>query len=221
MPRGPNTPVTRRVNPAGAHSLNEPGQPSRTGATPAELRAQIAAIVEWLASDKPAHKRYQPRDGLTFCNIYAHDFCHLAGVYLPRVWWTPKAVATLLIGAAVEPRYNDTIIELRANDLFRWLRDFGLQFGWRQTGSLTKLQAEVNQGALGLIVARRKEDGKSGHIVMVVPETASHSAKRSADGEVTAPLQSQAGATNFQYGTGRPDWWRGAEFAEFAYWLHA
>lgn len=221
MPRGPNTPITRRINPAGAHSLNEPGQPSRTGTTPAELREQIAAIVEWLAADKPTHKRYKPRDGLTFCNIYAHDFCHLAGVYLPRVWWTPKAVATLVVGGSVEPLYNDTIVELRANDLFRWLRDFGLQFGWRQTGTLTKLQTEANQGGLGIIVARRKEDGKSGHIVMVVPETADNSAKRAADGEVTAPLQSQAGATNFRYGTGRPDWWRGEEFAEFAYWLHA
>ena len=60
---------------------------------------------------------------------------------------------------------------MRANDLFRWLRDFGPRFGWRQTGTITKLQQEVNQGAIGLIVARRKEDGKSGHIVAVVPET--------------------------------------------------
>jgi hypothetical protein len=28
----------------------------------------------------------------------------------------------------------------KGNDLFRWLRDFGPRFGWRQTGTLTKLQ---------------------------------------------------------------------------------
>ena len=60
---------------------------------------------------------------------------------------------------------------MRANDLFRWLRDFGLRFGWRQTGTLTKLQQAANQGAIGLIVARRKEEGEPGHIVVVVPET--------------------------------------------------
>ena len=32
-------------------------------------------IVDYLAVDKASHARYQPRDGLTFCNIYAHDYC--------------------------------------------------------------------------------------------------------------------------------------------------
>jgi hypothetical protein len=63
--------------------------PTRTGATPDELRASLGEVIDYIATDKPAHKRYQPRDGLTFCNIYAHDYCFLAGVYLPRVWWTP------------------------------------------------------------------------------------------------------------------------------------
>ena len=74
---------------------------------------------------------------------------------------------------------------------------------------------------IGLIVARRKEDGRSGHIVAVVPETAEFRASRDANGEVTKPLQSQAGVTNFRYGTGRADWWKGAQFAESAFWLHA
>ena len=37
---------------------------------------------------------------------------------------------------------------------------FGQGFGWRQTGTLTGLQQAANQGAVGLIVARRKEDGR-------------------------------------------------------------
>lgn len=219
-PRPPHS-VTRRSEPANALSLNEAGQPQRKGNSPDELRASIAAIIDWLAVDNLANKRYQPHDGLTFCNIYAHDYCYLSGVYAPRVFWTPAALEKLARGETVEPSYGKTIEEMRANDLFRWLRDFGERFGWRRTSSLTKLQTEVNQGAIGLVVARRREDGRSGHIVAVVPETASQGAKRNSAGDVTAPLQSQAGSRNFRYGTGGPNWWNGQQFAESAFWLHA
>lgn len=220
MPRKPNT-VTKRTELAGPHSLNEPRQPGRKGTTADEIRAELAAIIEWLAVDKETYLRYQPRTKLTFCNIYAHDYCYLSGVYLPRVWWTPGAIEPLAQGQSVQPLYGKTIDEQRANDLFRWLRDFGPRFGWRQTGTLSKLQLEVNQGAIGLIVARRKEDGLSGHIVAVVPETEDHRARRNSAGEVIAPLQSQAGATNFRYSTGKLDWWKDERFAESALWLHA
>jgi hypothetical protein len=100
MPRKAGT-VTRRVDLADAHTLNEPGQPAgRKGTTPDELRAELFAVIDWLAVDKAANKRYQPRSGSTFCNIYTHDFCHLAGVYLPRVWWSQAAVGKLAQGQA-------------------------------------------------------------------------------------------------------------------------
>jgi hypothetical protein len=177
MPRKQGT-VTNRTGLAAAHSLNEPNQPGRKGTTADDIRAELAAIIDWLAVDNTSHLRYQPRSKSTFGNIYAHDYCHLAGVYLPRVWWTPGAIEALAQGESVEALYDQTIEEQRANDLFRWLRDFGPRFGWRQTGMLSKLQLEVNQGAIGLIVARRKEDGLSGHIVVVVPETNAHRAWR-------------------------------------------
>ena len=220
MPRRPGT-VTRRRDLANAHSLNESGQPGRGGQTTLELRAEIDAIASWLAVERASHRRYQPRSGLTFCNIYAHDFCRLAGVYLPRVWWSSQALLALDRGETVEPRLGDTIDEVRANDLFRWLRDFGPGFGWRRTGTLSKLQDEANQGAIGLIVARRKEDGRSGHIVVVLPEGDALRARRNAAGEVVAPVQSQAGATNFERSLGRAGWWNGEQFAESAFWLHA
>ncbi|HYG07996.1 MAG TPA: SH3 domain-containing protein [Stenotrophomonas sp.] len=220
MPRTAGS-ITRRTAPANAHSLNEPGQPGRQGSTPDALRAELAAIIAWLDSEKPTHKRYQPRDGLTFCNIYSHDFCHLAGAYLPRVWWSAPALLKWQAGQSVQPLIGNTLREMRANDLFRWLRDFGPGFGWRQTGTLDKLQLAANQGALGLVVARRKEEGKSGHIVLVVPETDSQRARRDAAGNVIAPLQSQAGARNFRYGTGQAGWWNRETFAEFGFWIHA
>jgi hypothetical protein len=220
MPRRPGL-MTRRTVVAGAHSLNEPDMPARKGETPDELRTGLNAIIDYLASDKAAHKRYKPRDGLTFCNIYAHDYCFLAGVYLPRVWWTPGAIERLTQGEAVQPLIENTIMEMRANALFRWLRDFGPRFGWRQTSTLTKLQQEANIGAVGLIVARRKQEGKSGHIVAVVPETNDERAARNSAGEVTRPLQSQAGTVNFRRGTSTLNWWKGDQFAESAFWLHA
>jgi hypothetical protein len=200
--------------------LNEPDQPGRSGETADVRRTELAAIIDWLAVDDTAHLRYKPHGGRTFCNIYAHDYCHLAGCFLPRVWWSPAAIEALTQGLAVEPKLGMTIDEQRANDLFRWLRDFGERFGWRRTGTLTKLQTEVDQGAVGLLVARRVVDGQSGHISVVVPETNEHTARRSTAGDVVAPLQSQAGSTNFRYGRGKTNWWTDAGFAEFAFWIH-
>ena len=219
-PRTPGS-ITRRTGIAGAQSLNEPDQPGRSGQTPEELRNDLAAIVDYLAVDRVSHKRYQPRPGVTFCNIYAHDFCHLAGLYLPRVWWTPDAIEKLAGGQTVAPRLGSTIDEQRANDLFRWLNGFGPRFGWRRAGTLTELQTEVNVGCVGLVIARRKLEGRSGHIVIVVPETADERARRDNSGEVIAPLQSQAGASNFRYGTGTLRWWAAEQFADSAFWLHA
>jgi hypothetical protein len=70
-------------------------------------------------------------------------------------------------------------------------------------------------------VARRKQDGKSGHIVAWCPETNDARAVRNSAGEVTKQLQSQAGAVNFRRGTGILNWWKGDQFAESAFWLHA
>jgi hypothetical protein len=221
MPRRPGI-ITRRADAAGPYSLNEPGQPQRNAESAGERCAQLAAIIDWLAVDKPAHMRYQPTGGgTTFCNIYAHDYCFLANVYLPRVWWTPGAIEQLGKGGEVEPLYEKTTDEQRANDLFRWLGDFGPRFGWRQTGTLTKLQEAADLGGIGIIVARRKIDGRSGHIVAVVPETNDQKAKRDSDGSVVSPLQSQAGVSNFRYRASPVQWWTGEQFAGNAFWIHA
>ena len=53
-----------------------------------------------------------------------------------------------------------------------------------------------------------------------MPESSEKKARRDVDGDVTAPLQSQAGVTNFQYGTGTLNWWNDDRFAESAFWMH-
>lgn len=219
MPR-PEGMVTKRTKMAGAHSLNEPGQPERKGDTPAELCASIAAIIDWLGVDKASHVRYQPEGNKTFCNIYAHDFCHLAGIYLPRVWWTGPALVALDSGEKLQPLIGKNILEMRANAIFHWLREFGPRFGWRQTGTLSKLQLAANQGAVCLIIARRTDNDAPGHVVMVVHETETQRAKRDSAGEVVAPVQSQAGVTNVRQSAISSQWWKAAKFAESAFWVH-
>ncbi len=214
--------ITRRTdmpNAGGAYPLSEAGMPSRSAGSAAERCAGIGAIIAWLDSENPKHLRYKPA-GPTYCNIYAHDFCTLAGAYLPRVWWTSKAIERLRAGEKVEPAYLATVDEMRANALLRWLTDYGSDYGWRQTSTLTKLQNVVNAGGLGIICARNSVEGRSGHIVMVVPETANNKAKRDGAGNVTAPLQSQAGRVNFRYGTSKFGWWLGADFATHGFWVH-
>lgn len=217
----PRRPETRRTAIANANTVNEPPMPERKGGTPEELRGSVAAIIAWLSPDTEAHKRYWPRGSSTFCNIYAHDYCALAGVYLPRVWWTERAVIDLIQDREVKPTYGGTLREMRANDLFRWLDDHGPSFGWQRASSLNDLQDSANRGGVALVIARRKVEGRSGHVAMVVPETSSHQARRDRQGNITAPLQSQAGSRNFNYSPGRTSWWKDDKFADSAFWYHA
>ena len=214
---------TSRATEASAHSLNEPRQPSRTGRTPDALRTELQAIIDWLGTDDPSHLRYRSNHRRNPCAVHAHDYCHLAGVYLPRVWWTAGAVRDLALGRAIAPLLGATIEVLDVDGQSGWLRDFGRHFGWRQTGSSSRLQLEVNQGAIGLIVARRDpdRDAPAGRITVVVPESGTHAARRNAQGEVSAPLQSQTGARRPRRGNGRANWWRDEGFADSGFWLHA
>lgn len=78
-------------------------------------------------------------------------------VYLPHVWWAGNTPVILALHGTVAPLIDNTINKMRANELFRWLRNQGRRF-------LAKLQPGVNQGALGLNIALRMEDGRCGPI---------------------------------------------------------
>ena len=101
----------------------------------------------------------------------------------------------------------------------RWLRDFGPRFGWRTTDSITSLQVAANSGAIALICARRGDEGKSGHIAVVVPETTGQRAIWEAR-KVAAPLLSQSGVASFKYRRVPQQWGSDAQvFAEHAVWV--
>jgi hypothetical protein len=210
--------VTRARDGGRAFPIGEAGRPARPAAgTAAERAGALGEIVAYLAVDDPAHLRYQPKGQTTFCNIYAHDYCHLAGVFLPRVWWTSAAILELAAGSSVAPIYDQTVRELTANRLLDWLLDHGPGFGWTRVLHLDELQGAANSGEVCLISAQRVDQERPGHIAAVVPETSAHSAQR-VGAQVTTPLQSQAGAVNFRYGGKR--WWLDEKFRSFGFWRH-
>jgi len=157
---------------------------------------------------------------MTFCNIYLHDYCHLAGVYLPRVWWNDAALVSIRNGQSVTPKLGPTVHEVVVNELVGWLGKFAAGFGWRRSTSLTELQDAANAGSVAIIAAQHKVPGHHGHIVAIVPETPTHRALRSGS-DVTTPLQSQAGSDNFDYGTPLPHFWTSSEHINPQFWIHA
>jgi len=209
--------VTRDTIAGRAFPLGEADAPRRDSTAPATRVQQLHAIVKYLDVERSV--RYLRTPESTYCNIYACDYCYLAGVYLPRVWWTPRALTQLGAGAALAPKYGDTVRELNANALYEWLEDFGAEFGWHRTTELDDVQAAANAGGIGIICAQRKDLNRSGHICVVVPERPPSTARR-AEGRVHLPLQSQAGASNFCYSCGTTRWWTGNQFRNFGFWVH-
>lgn len=215
-----NDPDSRRASTGKrAEPLGESDRPVRdAAASPAQRVQQLGAIVDWL--DAPNSARYR-RDQATYCNVYAADFCYLAGVYLTRVWWTDSALMRIAKGEVLTAIYGSTIREMRADDLHAWLIEFGPMFGWQRVFDATALQSAANGGSVGIVCADRDAEGKPGHISIVVPETDTRRAKRDADGHVTLPLQSQAGAVNFRYSTGDSAWWEDPIFRSYVFFVHA
>jgi len=207
--------ISRAVPSGQAFPLSEANQPRRSAAAGIQKVEELHKIINWLKVDQSL--RYLPKAGATYCNIYAYDYCYLANVYLPRVWWTSKAISMLTGGTSVSPIYAKTVSELNANSLHNWFSEYGNEFDWRQTFDLTELQESANSGSVCIMSARRKDLNKSGHICAVVPETDDHKAVRK-NGSVTTPVQSQAGATNFRYGG--KIWWTSVNFSSFSFWIH-
>jgi hypothetical protein len=209
--------VTRQNQSLLAFPIGEADRPSRDGGDPTAHREQLLDIVEYLKVD--ASPRYAPRNGDTFCNIYAYDYCYLANAYLPRVWWSGSAIERLARGEMVAVQPGVTVFELNANSLFNWLKDFGPRFGWIRVLSLDELQNAANEGRVAILSAQRVALNTPGHILAVVPENGSNQATRKA-GSVSVALQSQAGASNFRFSSATGRWWTAAKFREAAFWVH-
>jgi hypothetical protein len=165
--------------------------------------------------------RYQRTPEDTYCNVYSFDYCYFAKVYLPTVWWTDESIAKLQKGEDVQAEFEKTVMPIYSSAIHDWFGTWGESFGWERMTSLTEIQRRVTEeGGVGMICAKRKTVGLSGHIVPIVPETEKKKAFRE-NGEVLYPLQSQAGKLNYNYfARKRRDWWNHARYSSFVLYYH-
>ncbi|HYI00066.1 peptidoglycan-binding protein [Hyalangium sp.] len=123
-----------------------------------------------------SNPRYQPRDGNTYCNIFAWDVTKAMGAEIPH--WVDGAGNPTGVGQGRE---------LDANGGHLWLQNQGPAHGWREV-SAEEAQQMANQGHP--TVASWHNPGGIGHIGVVRP------------GEINerGPALAQAGARNFNDG---------------------
>jgi predicted chitinase len=202
------------------YPLGEAGRPKVTASSPVAQAEQLLDIIRWLDCENPEHKRYQAKGRANHASTYVGDYCDLAGIYLPRVWWTGDALARIAQEQKVEVAYDRTVRELSTNGLFDWLTDHGTQFGWHREIDLIVLQEAANAGEVCLIVARSADLSRPGHIVAVVPEHEGCRAKRDRDGDVLRPVESYCGSRNVRCATARTAWWLAGKYQSYAFWRH-
>ena len=201
------------------HPLSDPGIPYRDMTNPETKRESIRQLIDKL--DVKHSLRYQRTIEDTYCNVYAYDFCYFSKVYLPTVWWTKESLAKLAAGEEVVPVFDETVARIYSSAIHDWLSEWGPSFGWKQMTDLDEIQRKVNEeGGVGIICAKRKIVGLSGHIVPIVPETAFKKAYRE-NGVVKYPLQSQAGKLNYNYfAKARKDWWNHERYSSHVFFYH-
>jgi hypothetical protein len=165
--------------------------------------------------------RYQRTEEDTYCNVYTYDFCRFSKVYLPTVWWTADALEKIEEGQALEAVFEDTVDRIYSSAIHDWFLKWGANFGWERILDVDALQNKVNaNGGVGIICAKRRKKGLSGHIVMVVPETTKNKAYRE-NGVVIYPLQSQAGKLNYNYfAKARKEWWKNELYSSHVFYYH-
>ncbi|MFM8362524.1 MAG: hypothetical protein ACKOA4_07485 [Haliscomenobacter sp.] len=219
FPRDPSSNLNTKNNPH--KPMDVPSIPLRDSSSIDSRIKSVHNLVDVL--DVANSLRYQPTAKKTFCNIYACDFCYFSGAYLPRVWWYDDSVIERLINQEdVGVRYGVTVREMNANALHDWLQKWGGDFGWIPMKSgVTDFQNLINiNGGFGVVCARRRDRKRSGHITVVLPETAEIRSRR-VGGDLVSPLQSQAGAQNLKYFSAENEpWWQHSRYDSFGMFFH-
>jgi hypothetical protein len=185
----------------------------------ATKRESIGLLIDKL--DVVSSVRYQRTVEDTYCNVYSYDYCHFCKVYLPTVWWTDEALKKIVEGQEVEAVFEQTVDRIYSSAIHDWFLEWGPNFGWERMFTAEEIQNKVNaNGGVGIICAKRKIKGLSGHIVPVVPETDLHQAYRE-NGVVVYPLQSQAGKVNYNYfAEVKKDWWNDELYSSYVFYYH-
>lgn len=199
--------------------LGDSSIPFRDLTNAATKKESLARLIDKL--DVETNLRYQKTIEDTYCNVYSYDYCYFSKVYLPTVWWTPESLEKVLQGQEVEPVFEQTVDRIYSSAIHDWFLEWGVSFGWKRMLSVDEIQTKVNtNGGIGIICAKRRQKGLSGHIVPVVPETELHKAYRE-NGVVVYPLQSQAGKVNYNYfAEVRKDWWTDELYSSYVFYYH-
>lgn len=182
-------------------------------------KESIAKLIDKL--DVETNIRYQRTIEDTYCNVYSYDYCYFSKVYVPTVWWTDESLEKIAKGQEVEAIFEETVDRIYSSAIHDWFLQWGNSFGWERMFTAEEIQNKVNaNGGIGIICAKRREKGLSGHIVPVVPETDLHKAYRE-NGKVVYPLQSQAGKLNYNYFSEvRKDWWNDELYSSYVFYYH-
>ncbi len=173
------------------------------------FKANIYAVVDSL--DVSGNATYLPANGLTYCNIYAHDVVTAMGGYLPRIWNMNDNPDTHLA-----PVYGQNVREMNVNSLVPWMEEHGSRYGWEKVTDMNQAQTAANNGNLTIIMGAKY--GSNGHVSVVLPET--QSLKASNRNGQFIPLQSQAGATNFNASSNVHNWWNDGSHQGGAAWVY-
>ena len=181
-------------------------------------RSAQRAIADTLSTET-SDARYKKKGGTTYCNVYATDMVNAMGGYLPRVWYADLGIARKMSQEEMK-KNNVPVVELSANNIGAWLNKWGGDFGWTRTKSAKEAQEAANAGRVAIIQASKIDGVTSGHVGVIMAEGNGHAHTTGKDGSYQ-PLQSQAGASNFQYsdtppaGAGISDsWWKGEGMKE-------
>ena len=166
IPNSPSLEIT-------PHKTNAPG--SRSPEAYKEVLADL---------DVENRKRYQPRNGSTWCNIYVWDATKAMGCEIPH-YYDPKTGQGLSRDYCL--KNPGSYLEMSANRMTTWLTKYGAQNGWIECDQATAI-AMANKGMPTVVAATT-----TGHVGMVVPQN---------EGD-TGVMISQAGASNFDYGAQR------------------
>ncbi|GAA4773181.1 MULTISPECIES: hypothetical protein [Flavobacterium] len=199
--------------------LGDSSIPFRNLESPTSKKESIEQLINKL--NVAENLRYQRTVEDTYCNVYSYDYCYFSKVYLPTVWWTDESLEKIMMGQEVEAVFEQTVDRIYSSAIHDWFLEWGASFGWKRMFTADEIQNKVNtEGGIGIICAKRKEKGLSGHIVPVVPETNLHKAYRE-NGIVIYPLQSQAGKINYNYFSEvRKDWWNDELYSSYVFYYH-
>jgi hypothetical protein len=201
------------------HPMVDPSIPYRDLTNVASKKESLGRLIDKL--DVAHNLRYQRTVDDTYCNVYAYDYCYYSKVYLPTVWWNKTALEKLASGQEQVAIFGQTVDRIYSSALTDWFPQWGGFFGWEEIATADEIQNKVNtHGGIGIICAKRREKGLSGHIVPIVPETNEHQAYRE-NGLVVYPLQSQAGKLNYNYFSElRKDWWKDELYSSYVFYYH-